>query len=84
MEPASAAPVRRGVSVRDVPAADFIKVFAAHLKRQDKMHAPKWAEYVKTGCLKELSPYDADWYYVRAGRIKKILGISKMRTKQIV
>ncbi|KAJ4455598.1 putative 40S ribosomal protein S19-1 [Paratrimastix pyriformis] len=71
--PAAAAPARRGVTVKDVPAAEFIHVYAAHLKRQNKLRVPKWAEYVKTGCLKELSPLDPDWYYIRAASMARKL-----------
>ena len=28
---------------------------------------PSWVDIVKTAPRKELAPYDADWYYVRAG-----------------
>lgn len=31
------------------------------------MELPEWTDIVKTGKLKELAPYDADWYYIRAG-----------------
>jgi small subunit ribosomal protein S19e len=27
----------------------------------------KWINFVKTSCKKELSPYNPDWLYVRAG-----------------
>lgn len=32
-----------------------------------KMELPHWVDIVKTGTLKELAPYDPDWYYIRAG-----------------
>lgn len=56
-----------GVTVKDVPANDFIVAYAAHLKRTGKIEVPKWADLVKTAKFKELAPYDPDWYYVRAG-----------------
>lgn len=56
-----------GVTVKDVPANDFIVAYAAHLKRTGKMEMPKWADLVKTAKFKELAPYDPDWYYIRAG-----------------
>lgn len=31
------------------------------------MELPDWTDIVKTGVLKELAPYDPDWYYIRAG-----------------
>ena len=30
---------------------------------------PEWAVYYKTGCFKDLAPYDADWLYVRAASV---------------
>ena len=58
-------------TVKDVPAEKFIKAFAQHMKNQDKIDIPKWAEYVKTGTMKELGPYDRDWMYVRAASIMR-------------
>ncbi|GFP84469.1 diacylglycerol o-acyltransferase 1 [Phtheirospermum japonicum] len=40
--------------------------YASHLKRSGKMELPEWTDIVKTGVLKGLSPYDPDWYYIRA------------------
>ncbi len=56
-----------GVTVRDVPAADFIAAYAEMLKSNDKFKVPKWTDTVKTGVSRELAPYDPDWYFVRAG-----------------
>jgi hypothetical protein len=56
-----------GVTVKDVPAGEFIVAYAAHLKRTGKIELPKWSDLVKTSKAKELAPYDSDWYYVRAG-----------------
>lgn len=32
-----------------------------------QIEVPIWADLVKTATFKELAPYDADWYYIRAG-----------------
>ncbi|KAK9005463.1 hypothetical protein V6N11_042896 [Hibiscus sabdariffa] len=37
--------------------------------RQDR--APPWTDIVKTGKLKELPPYDPDWYYIRAASMAR-------------
>mmetsp|Transcript_2094 Transcript_2094/g.4367 ORF Transcript_2094/g.4367 Transcript_2094/m.4367 type:complete len:149 (-) Transcript_2094:189-635(-) len=66
----SSAP-RRGVTVRDVPAPDFIVAYAAHLKRTGKIEVPKWVDIVKTGVHKELAPYDPDWFFVRAASMAR-------------
>merc|ERR1711964_938892 len=72
-------------TVKDVEAEKFIMAFAQHLKNQDKIDIPKWAEYVKTGMFKELGPYNRDWMYVRAASIMRKIyirqgtGIGAMR-----
>lgn len=57
----------RGITVRDVAAADFIKAYAAHLKNTGRVELPSWCDLVKTAPHKEMCPYDQDWYYIRAG-----------------
>ncbi|XP_046852061.1 40S ribosomal protein S19-like [Xenia sp. Carnegie-2017] len=58
-----------GVTVKDVNPHDFVKAFAAHLKRQGKLKIPDWVDLVKTAKRKELAPYDPDWFYTRAASI---------------
>ena len=60
-----------GATVKDVPAPDFIKAYAAYLKRSGKLDVPKWTDVVKTGKGKELGPQDSDWYYVRAASVAR-------------
>mmetsp|Transcript_14044 Transcript_14044/g.21880 ORF Transcript_14044/g.21880 Transcript_14044/m.21880 type:complete len:164 (-) Transcript_14044:139-630(-) len=60
---------QRGVTVKDVPAKEFIETFAKHLKKGNKIKMPEWASYYKTGCFKDLAPYDADWLYIRAASV---------------
>jgi small subunit ribosomal protein S19e len=73
--------------VKDVPAEDFIKAYAAHLKANDKIQLPAWVDVVKTGTRKELPPYDPDWYYVRSASIlrkvyiRQNCGVGLMRTQ---
>lgn len=56
-----------GATVKDVNPHDFVKAYAAYLKRAGKLEVPKWVDIVKTGPYKELAPYDPDWFYIRAG-----------------
>lgn len=35
-------------TVKDVPAADFIKAYADFLKKNSKLERPVWADYIKT------------------------------------
>jgi small subunit ribosomal protein S19e len=39
----------RGITVKDVPADEFIEAFAKYLKRSGKIDVPKWVDIVKTG-----------------------------------
>jgi len=74
-----------GVTVKDVPAKEFIEHFAKHLKKGNKIKMPEWAGYYKTSCAKELAPYDADWLYVRAASVayqlymRKAVGVNTLR-----
>jgi small subunit ribosomal protein S19e len=54
-------------TVKDVSSHDFVRAYAAHLKRSGKIEVPAWSDLVKTATFKELAPYDGDWYYIRAG-----------------
>jgi len=64
-----------GSTVKDVSAQHFIKAFAEHLKRTNKIELPSWHDIVKTGKHKELCPVDPDWYYIRAASIARHLYI---------
>ncbi|MQL85343.1 hypothetical protein Taro_017874 [Colocasia esculenta] len=58
-------------TVKDVSPHDFVKAYAAHLKRSGKVELPPWADIVKTAVFKELAPYDSDWYYIRAASMAR-------------
>ncbi|CAL1409111.1 unnamed protein product [Linum trigynum] len=58
-------------TVKDVSPHEFVKAYAAHLKRSGKIELPPWVDIVKTGKLKELAPYDPDWYYIRAASMAR-------------
>ncbi|KAK1359837.1 putative ribosomal protein S19e, Winged helix-turn-helix DNA-binding domain protein [Heracleum sosnowskyi] len=60
-----------GKTVKDVSPHEFVKAYAAHLKRSGKMELPHWTDIVKTGTFKELAPYDNDWYYIRAASMAR-------------
>jgi small subunit ribosomal protein S19e len=84
----------RGITLRDISAADFIKAYAKFLKRSGRVDVPKWADIVKTGTHKQLAPLDPDWFFVRMaavarrvytrggngiGRLTKVYGGAKKR-----
>lgn len=58
-------------SVKDISAAEFIKAYAAHLKKSGRIELPEWVDYVKTAVGRELPPLDPDWYYVRAASLAR-------------
>ena len=60
-------------TVKDVPAATFIREYASHLKRSGMLTLPTWVDLVKTSSHKELAPYDPDWYFVRAASVARHL-----------
>jgi small subunit ribosomal protein S19e len=60
---------QKGVTVKDVPAKEFIQEYAKFLKKGNKIRIPEWATYYKTACYKDLSPYDPDWLYIRAASV---------------
>merc|ERR1712138_25375 len=62
---------RSGVCVKDVSAHEFVVAYGQYLKRTGKIEVPKWADLVKTGTLKELAPYDPDWFYYRTASIAR-------------
>ena len=68
---------RSKLTVKDVPADAFIKAFAEYLKKTEKIVIPKWFNFVKTSCKKELSPYDPDWLYVRAASLARRIYLRK-------
>ncbi|KAF4352503.1 hypothetical protein CsatB_013124 [Cannabis sativa] len=58
-------------TVKDVSPHEFVKAYAAHLKRSGKVELPEYTDLVKTAKFKELAPYDPDWYYVRAASVAR-------------
>ncbi|CAG8508506.1 9870_t:CDS:2 [Ambispora leptoticha] len=58
-------------TVKDVNPHEFVKAYAGYLKRSGKLEVPKWVDLVKTGAYKELAPYDADWFYIRAAAVAR-------------
>lgn len=56
-----------GVTVKDVPAQDFINAYAQFLQRQGKLEVPGYVELVKTSAGNELPPQESEtWFYKRA------------------
>lgn len=60
---------KKGATVRDVPAAKFVKGLAAQLKREGKLMVPNIAEFAKTSHGRERAPQNDDWYYTRCAAV---------------
>ena len=61
----------RSVTLKDVEGKNFVKAYAAQLKKQGKIAVPKWTEIAKTGVQCELAPQDPDWFYIRVASIAR-------------
>merc|ERR1712080_420650 len=67
-----------GVSVRDVPAQEFINAYAKFLQRQGKLEVPGYVDLVKTSAGNELPPQEAEtWFYKRAASIARHIYLRK-------
>ncbi|WP_304125053.1 30S ribosomal protein S19e [Methanosphaera cuniculi] len=71
----------------DVPADSLITVVSKDLEENDKINAPAWAQFVKTGVHKERRPENPNWWFVRAATLLRRIyvdgpvGISRLQTK---
>merc|ERR1711981_728005 len=63
------------VCVKDVNQTDFVYAFASFLKKSGKVSVPKWSDYAKTACHKQMGPANDDWFYVRTAAIARQLYI---------
>lgn len=67
-----------GISLRDVPAQQFIDTYAQFLQRQGKLEIPGYVELVKTSAGNELPPQDAEgWFYKRSASIARHIYLHK-------
>ncbi len=73
------------VNAFDADIGQTIEALAKVLK--EKIKAPAWTLYVKTGAGKERPPVDADWFYMRAASVLRTVymrgpvGVQKLRVK---
>jgi small subunit ribosomal protein S19e len=74
-------------SVYELDAQEYNKKLAEALKKFPEFEQPEWSKLVKTGPSKARPTDEEDFWYKRAASIlkqiykKKILGVSKLRTK---
>lgn len=75
-KPVKAKRVRsRAVLLKDVSYSDFIRIYAAHLKKAGKIELPPYLDLIKTGLSRELAPQDPDFYYHRCASLVRHLYI---------
>ena len=73
------------ITVKDVPAEQFVKAFAEHLKKTQKVTPLSNGYFIKTGVGKEVAPHSEDWFYMRAAAVarrlylKPGLGVGNLR-----
>eukprot|EP01063_Lacrimia_lanifica_P014153 TRINITY_DN207_c0_g4_i1.p1 TRINITY_DN207_c0_g4~~TRINITY_DN207_c0_g4_i1.p1 ORF type:complete len:143 (+),score=68.44 TRINITY_DN207_c0_g4_i1:56-484(+) len=61
----------RSITLKDVEGKDFVKAYAAQLKKQGKLTVPKWVDIAKTGIQCELAPQNPDWFYIRVASVAR-------------
>jgi small subunit ribosomal protein S19e len=61
------------VTLYDVPAEEFIEELADRL--DDRLEAPEWVEFTKTGHDRELPPQQDDFWAVRAASLLRKVAI---------
>uniref|UniRef100_A0A8C0MKL7 40S ribosomal protein S19 n=1 Tax=Canis lupus familiaris TaxID=9615 RepID=A0A8C0MKL7_CANLF len=54
------------VTIKDVNQQELVIALAAFLKEPGGLKVPEWVDTVKLAKLKELAPYDKNWFYTRA------------------
>ncbi|EPY29798.1 small subunit ribosomal protein S19e [Angomonas deanei] len=64
---------KKGATLRDVNAWRWIKVCAAHFKREGKLFVPNCTEIVKTSHGRERAPQNPDWYYIRCAAVLRAI-----------
>ena len=71
----------------DVNVHDLIKGASSKLESNEKISAPDWALYVKTGSHKKRAPIQADWWTLRSAALLRTvalmgpIGTNKLRVK---
>ena len=61
----------KGVNVRDVAANAYIETLSKFFETNRLFEAPKWADLVKTGHLKQMPPCFINWWYTRAAAVAR-------------
>lgn len=79
--------LRKMTSIYELSSQEYNLKLAEALKNIEEISAPEWVAFVKSGVAKERPIEDKDFWYKRTASIlrqiykKKILGVSRLRTK---
>ena len=63
------------ITLKDVPAESFIRAFAEQLKKEGKIAPLSNDVFIKTGIAKEVSPQEADWFYIRTAALARLIAL---------
>lgn len=63
------------ITVKDVAPEAFIKAYAEHLKKTQRITPPENSHFIKTGRFKDMAPYSEDWFYVRAAALARKISL---------
>ena len=73
------------MTIYDTNIQELLKKAASALK--EKIKAPEWSIFVKTGMSRERPPVEKDWWYIRAASVlrkvylKGPIGTNKLKVK---
>jgi small subunit ribosomal protein S19e len=71
-------------TAQDVPADKLISKMVEKLKANEKIVAPEWAAYAKTGIHREKAPTEKDWWHRRvAAVLRKVYIYGPIGTEQL-
>jgi small subunit ribosomal protein S19e len=74
------------VSVKEVPAQEFVERLKEELKKIEQIKSPKWMEFAKSGSHRERPAQQKDFWYIRAASLLRRLsiegniGVARLRT----
>lgn len=74
------------VSVKEVPAQQFVEKLKEELKKSEKIKPPEWMKFAKSGPHRERPPLQQDFWYIRAASLMRRVsiegnvGVERLRT----
>jgi len=74
------------VSVKEVPAQQFVEKLKEELKKVEQVKPPEWIKFAKSGSHRERPPQQKDFWYIRAASLLRRMaiegnvGIARLRT----